>query len=156
MMAVNYFGMVHCTQAALPGMLRREAGTIVNVASIAGMMGYAGMGGYGASKFAIVGFSEALRDEVMGRGVRVALVYPGTAETAFFVSAERGKMPAASRLIPAITAGRVARSICDAAEDGRYRRIVPLAAAIYMRFKELAPRLAHSLMRYVSAVLEKR
>ncbi|HYM60399.1 MAG TPA: SDR family oxidoreductase [Thermoanaerobaculia bacterium] len=156
MMDVNYFGTVHCTQAALPGMLERKSGTIVNVASIAGIMGYAGMGGYGASKFAIIGFSEALRSEVMGRGIRVALVCPGTTETSFFATAERGKMPAASRLIPGLAPERVARSICDAAEDGRYRRIVPFAAAIYMRLKELAPRLAHALMRYASALLEKR
>src|SRR6266511_4060348 len=90
MMETNYFGTVWCTQAALPRMLARGAGTIVNVASIAGIMGYARMGGYCATKFAIVGFTEALRDEVLDRGVRVALVCPGTTETEFFVKAERG------------------------------------------------------------------
>src|SRR5207253_8398817 len=91
MMQTNYFGAVWCTQAVLPQMLARRAGTIVNVASIAGIMGYARMGGYCATKFALIGFSESLRDEVLGRGVRVALVCPGTTETEFFVIAERGK-----------------------------------------------------------------
>ena len=155
MMDTNYFGVVHCTQAALPGMLARRRGTIVNVSSIAGLMGYARMGGYCATKFAVTGFSEALRDEVLGTGVQVALVCPGTTDTEFFVQAERGKMPAASRLVPAVSPERVARAICDAAVDGRYRRILPLAAAFYMRMKELSPRFAHALMRRVSALLER-
>src|SRR5206468_1704321 len=99
MMQTNFFGAVWCTKAILPRMLERRAGTIVSVSSIAGIMGYARMGGYCATKFAMIGFSEALRDEVLGRGVRVALVCPGTVDTDFFVNAERGKMPGASRLI---------------------------------------------------------
>ncbi|HET7712069.1 MAG TPA: SDR family NAD(P)-dependent oxidoreductase, partial [Thermoanaerobaculia bacterium] len=99
MMQTNYFGAVHCIQAVLPQMLVRGKGTIVNVASIAGLMGYARMGGYCATKFAMVGLSEALRNEVMSRGVRVALVCPSTTATEFFIKAERGKMPGASRLV---------------------------------------------------------
>ena len=155
MMQTNYFGTVWCTQAVLPQMLARGHGTIVNVASIAGIMGYARMGGYCATKFAIIGFSEALRDEVIGRGVRVALVCPGTVDTEFFVKAERGKMPGASRLILAVKPERVARAIADAAEDGKYRRILPPFAALYMRLKETFPRLAHLLMRRVSVSMEK-
>jgi short-subunit dehydrogenase len=155
MMRTNYHGMVHCTQAVLPEMLRRGRGTIVNVASIAGIMGYARMGGYCATKFAMIGFSEALRDEVLGRGVRVALVCPGTTETEFFVKAERGKMPGASRLILAVKPEKVARAIADAAESGTYRTILPLFAHVYMRLKELAPRTAHFFMRRVSGLMEK-
>jgi short-subunit dehydrogenase len=155
MMQTNYFGAVWCTQAVLPQMLARRSGTIVNVASIAGIMGYARMGGYCATKFAMTGFTEALRDEVLGRGVRVAMVCPGTVETQFFQKAERGKMPGASRLILAIKPERVARAIARAAEDGKYRRILPVGAALFMRLKEALPRFAHLLMRRVSSVVEK-
>jgi uncharacterized protein len=155
MMNTNYFGAVHCTQAVLPRMLARGSGTIVNVSSIIGLMGVAGMTGYAATKFALVGFSEGLRDEVLGRGVKVALVFPGTTETEFFVRAEKGKMPGASRLMPAVKPERVARAVCDAAEDGRYRRILPVLAAVYMRMKEVFPRFAHALFRRVSALLER-
>jgi short-subunit dehydrogenase len=156
MMETNYFGAVWCTQAALPGMLERRRGTIVNVASIAGIMGYGRMGGYCATKFAMIGYSEALRDEVLGRGVRVALVCPGTTETEFFVKAERGKMPGASRLILAVKPERVARAIADAAEDGRYRRVIPLGAAAFIKLKEIFPGVAHFLMRRVSTMMEPR
>ena len=156
MMQTNYFGTVWCTQAVLPGMLARGRGTIVNVASIAGIMGYARMGGYCATKFAVIGFSEALRDEVIGRGVRVAVVCPGTTDTDFFVKAERGKMPGASRLILAVKPEHVARVIADAAEGGRFRRIVPWTAAVYMKFKEMFPGAAHAVFRRASSMLEKK
>jgi uncharacterized protein len=154
MMQTNYFGTVWCTQAVLPQMLARGGGSIVNVASICGIMGFARMSGYCATKFALTGFTEALRDEVVGRGIHVALVSPGTTRTDFFVTAEHGKMPKASRLMLAMNPDRVARAICAAAVDGKYRRILPLPAALYIRMKEVLPRFAHLLMRRVSALLE--
>ena len=156
MMDTNYFGTVNCTKAVLPAMLQQGSGTIVNVSSITGIMGFARMGGYCATKFAVIGFTESLRSEVMSRGVRVAMVCPGTTETEFFVKAERDMMPAASKLMPGVSPERVARAICNAAEDGRYRRILPLLAAVYMRLKEHFPRFAHLLMRRTSSLLERR
>lgn len=156
MMDTNYFGTVNVTKAVLPSMLGRRRGTIVNVTSICGIMGFARMGGYCASKFAVIGFTEALRNEVIDRGVRVALVCPGTTESEFFVTADRSKMPGAEKLMPTLAPEKVARAVCNAAEDGRYRRILPLLAAVFMRLKELTPRLAHVLMRRTSALLERR
>lgn len=156
MMDTNYFGTVNCTKAVLPSMLQRGSGTIVNVSSITGIMGFARMSGYCATKFAVIGFTEGLRNEVMSRGVRVAMVCPGTTETEFFMKAERDMMPGASRLMPGVSPERVARAICNAAEDGRYRRILPLLAAVYMRLKEIFPRFAHLLMRRTSSLLERR
>lgn len=154
MMRTNFFGAVHCTQAVLAQMLERGSGSIVNVSSIAGLMGFFRMSGYCATKFALTGWTEALRDEVAPSGVRVSLVCPGTTETEFFVTAERGKMPKASRLMLSMSPDRVALAICQSAEDGRYRRILPTLAALFMRLKELAPRTAHFLMRRISSLLE--
>lgn len=156
MMDTNFFGAVHCTQAVLPQMLERGRGSIVNVGSITGIMGFARMGGYCASKFALGGWTEALRDEVIANGVSVALVCPATTDTEFFLKAERGKMPAASRLMLAVPPERVARAICASIADGRFRRILPLFAMLFMRFKEFAPRLAHAVFRATSRLLERR
>ena len=156
MMDTNFFGAVHCTQAVLPQMLGRGRGSIVNVGSITGIMGFARMGGYCASKFALGGWTEALRDEVIGSGVSVALVCPATTDTEFFLKAERGKMPAASRLMLAVPPERVARAICASIADGRFRRILPVFATLFMRFKEFAPRLAHAVFRTASRLLERR
>jgi hypothetical protein len=154
MMQTNYFGAVYCTHAVLPQMLERRGGAIVIVSSITGIMGFASMGGYCASKFALNGFAEALRSEVLGRGVTVSMICPATTDTDFFQTAERDKMPGASRMMLAMKPEKVARAICEAAADGRYRRILPLFAHVFMRLKEIFPRAAHVLMRRVSALME--
>jgi len=156
MMNTNYFGAVHCIQAVLPQMLARGEGTIVVLASITGLMGFARMGGYCATKFALIGMTEALRDEVLAKGVRVAMVCPGTTETEFFEKAQRDMMPGASRLLIAVSPERVARAVCNAAEDGRYRRILPLLATTLIRLKEFLPSFTHLLMRRTSAMLERK
>lgn len=156
MMDTNYFGALNCTQAVLPQMLERRSGSIVNIASIVGLMGYARMGGYAATKFALVGFTESLRAEVASRGVQVSMVCPATTRTEFFRTAEHGKMPGASRLILAVSAERVARSVIHALERGSYRVIVPWTAAAFIRMKEIFPRTAHFLMGTASALIERK
>ncbi len=155
MMATNYLGALWCTQAVLPSMLARGEGAIVNVGSIAGLMGYARMGAYCASKFAVTGMTEALRAEVADRGVAVSLVAPATTETDFFVTAEKGKMPGASRMILAIPPERVAKAIVRAIETGRQRTVLPFPAAFFLRFKEVLPAPAQFLMSRVSRRLER-
>jgi NADP-dependent 3-hydroxy acid dehydrogenase YdfG len=85
LVATNFKGVVHMTQAALPWMLERRRGVIVNVASVAGFRPSPYSAVYGATKHAVVGFSHALRGEVSGTGIKVCVVYPGVvAETEFF------------------------------------------------------------------------
>jgi 3-hydroxybutyrate dehydrogenase len=74
--AVNFHGARRLMEALLPGMEAREYGRIVNVASSAGLRGYAYVSAYCASKFALVGYSLALADELEGTGVGVNLVCP--------------------------------------------------------------------------------
>lgn len=80
-METNFFGLVHLTQQVLPHMRAQGSGFIFNVASIAGLRGFAGMGIYNASKFAVVGLSEALAQEVKQFGIQVGIVEPGPYRT---------------------------------------------------------------------------
>ena len=80
---VNVFAVARLIRAALPGMISRGGGTIVNVSSILGRIGTPFNGAYVASKFALEGMSESLRTELWPLGVRVALVEPGLFRTAF-------------------------------------------------------------------------
>ena len=75
-MDINYFGTVYCTKLALNSILERK-GTIVGVSSIAGYRGLPGRSGYSASKFALNGWLEAVRTELMDDGVNVMWVCPG-------------------------------------------------------------------------------
>ncbi len=75
-MEINFFGAVYCTKYALPSIIERK-GTIVGVSSIAGYRGLPGRNGYSASKFALQGWLESIRTELMEDGVHVMWVCPG-------------------------------------------------------------------------------
>ncbi|MDP5275359.1 SDR family NAD(P)-dependent oxidoreductase [Chengkuizengella axinellae] len=78
---VNTVGPFLVTRRVIAGMLQRNQGSIINVTSEAGNVGYAGWGAYGISKFAIEGLTETWADEVDGTGVRVNMVDPGEMDT---------------------------------------------------------------------------
>lgn len=78
---VNYLGTVHVCKAVLPAMIAHGRGHIVNTSSLGGLMGLFGYTGYCGSKYAVVGFSEALRREVAGQKVRVSVLCPPNTKT---------------------------------------------------------------------------
>lgn len=78
---INFWGVVHGTKAFLPHMVERNTGSIVNVSSIFGIIAVPTQGLYNATKFAVRGMTEALRHELEGTGVHVAVVHPGGIDT---------------------------------------------------------------------------
>ncbi|MCW2855862.1 MAG: short-chain dehydrogenase [Marmoricola sp.] len=79
---INLFGVLHGMRLALPGMLERGRGHIVNVASLAGKFPVKGLATYNASKFAVVGLTAATRLEYADRGVSITAVLPSAVDTA--------------------------------------------------------------------------
>ncbi len=90
----NYFGAIRMIQAVLPGMRERRGGAIVNVSSLGGVVAVAGHGHYCAVKHALEAASEALAQEVLAFGIRVAIVEPGVVVTPIFKKARRFSNPA--------------------------------------------------------------
>ncbi|MCZ8519229.1 MULTISPECIES: SDR family NAD(P)-dependent oxidoreductase [Paenibacillus] len=90
MMDVNYMGTVRCTKAVLPAMLGQGSGHIVNIASMAGKIGSAKSSGYSATKHAVLGLTNSLRQELVGTGVYLTAVNPGPIDTPFFDRADPG------------------------------------------------------------------
>jgi short-subunit dehydrogenase len=88
LVATNLMGVIATTQAALPAMLARRRGVIINVASVVGFRASPYSAVYSATKHAVVGLSHALRGELSGTGVKVCVVYPGVTATEFFDSTE--------------------------------------------------------------------
>ncbi len=83
----NLMGTYYVTRAALPTMLKQDSGTIINIASTAGERGFATGSAYCASKFAVMGLTEALMQEVRKSNIRVTALTPSTVNTPLAVSA---------------------------------------------------------------------
>lgn len=96
MMNTNMRSTFLFTRHTVPSMLERGAGTIINVSSMAGVMGFAGEAAYCASKFAQVGFTQALDRELRPRGIKVGVVCPGGVKTEFAIGSGRTEEGVAS------------------------------------------------------------
>src|SRR5690242_17745853 len=81
MLEVNGLGLLYCTHAAIPLIRDEGGGDIVNIASIAGRRAALGVGVYNFTKFGVVGFTEALRQEALHSDIRVSVVEPGFVDT---------------------------------------------------------------------------
>ena len=109
---VNIVALTTLTDRLLPGMIARKRGAILNVSSSAGFLPLAGFAVYAASKAYVTNFSEALRAEVRGKGIRVCALCPGPVHTEFMQVAQRpGKRPyMAGPELAHISAAAVARA----------------------------------------------
>ncbi len=81
MMDVNYFGTINVLKILVPEMQKRRSGSIVNISSVAGFIGVYGYTAYGASKYAVAGFTDALRSELKPYNIKVAIVFPPDTDT---------------------------------------------------------------------------
>jgi 3-dehydrosphinganine reductase len=133
MMDVNYFGTVNVTQTMLPAMLARRRGHIVNLASLAAVIGVFGYTAYGASKFAVRGYSDALRAELKPHGLRVSIAYPPDTDTPQLAYENRFKPPETKALGSSggtMQPEAVARSILRGVERRRYLLLPGLEAKV--------------------------
>jgi NAD(P)-dependent dehydrogenase (short-subunit alcohol dehydrogenase family) len=110
---VNVDGVFFCSQAVLPGMLERKKGNIVNIASWNGKLGAPNFGAYSATKFAVIGLTQALAREVASQAIRVNAVCPGiVAGTPMRAAVERqGQafgLPPSSERAKVVPLGRLA------------------------------------------------
>lgn len=121
MMEVNYFGTVYMTKEVLPSMIKNASGYIVNISSAAGFIGTFGYTAYGASKFAVTGFSAALRAEMKSHGIGVSVVFPVDTKTNQLDYENRIKpveTMALDTLSKVMSADEVAREVIKGIERG--------------------------------------
>lgn len=133
---VNLHGVITGTKLVVPGMLQRRHGHIINIASMGGRVGAAGGATYSASKFGVVGFSEAMRYELRRAGVQVSCVLPTvvTTELSTGVGRLRGLKP--------VTTEDVAATIVGVAASPRPETWVPRRSkALYLALSMLPYRL---------------
>lgn len=81
MMQVDYMGTVNSIRAFLPYFIKQRRGSIANISSVLGYMGVFGYAAYGAAKFAVVGLSECLRQDLLPYNIRISVIYPPDTDT---------------------------------------------------------------------------
>jgi short-subunit dehydrogenase len=142
-MELNFEAPVRLTEALLPILRRSAPSSIVNVASVAGRVARSTAGSYGASKAALIGWTDSLHLEERSNGVHVGLVLPGFVSTEGFPQeALRGNL--ATRWIVS-KPEKVADAIVDAGPGGRAERIVPRGYALFPALRILTPALVRRL-----------
>lgn len=150
-MRVNLYGTRNTIAAVVPVMKQRGSGHIVNVASVAGIIGVFGFTGYCASKFAVIGLSEALRGELRPHGIGVSVLCPPDTDTPMLLGENRNKPEETLKISEGgglLAAETVARATIEGICKNRFM-IVPGAGA---RFAWLAKRLVPGL---VFAVMDR-
>ncbi len=127
MIDINYFGTVHMCRAVIPQLVQRGGGHVLNVSSMAGVIGIYGYTAYAASKFAVCGFTEALRGEMWPHKIRVSVCTPPDTETpqlAFENQYKPAETKAIAGNVKTMSAEAVASSILGGMAAGKYE-IVP-------------------------------
>lgn len=117
MMDVNFMGIFHCVRAALPVMRQQQHGHFVFLSSVAGKLGAPLLSGYCATKWAVRGFSHALRMELYGTGIDITTVYPAWVDTPM-VRQEGLQQLADVQVL--LTAEQVASEILRAVREGKH------------------------------------
>lgn len=149
MMNAPYFAAFFITRACLPAMLARRSGWIVNVNSPAARIVWPGATGYVAARWALYGFTEALRADLAGTGLGVTSVVCGEIATPYFTHnpgvLERAPW-IARRLMPALNADEVAAALARGVERGEREVVRPFLLRVFLAANSLAPHLIRALV----------
>ena len=154
---VNFWGVVHGCKAFLPYLRRESEAHIANLCSSFGLLGFAGKTGYSATKFAVRGFSESLRAELLGGPVGLTVVYPGAVDTAIVhtgraVNAAQREAEARFITSRAIPSSRVANRIVR----GIQRKSARVLVGFDYHLVDWMTRLSPELSQAVTARLSQR
>lgn len=142
MMDINYFGAVHTCRAVLPSMVARRRGHVLNVASLAGVIGIYGYTPYAASKFALAGFSQALRAEMWPHGVGVSVCLPPDTDTpqlAFENQYKPAETKAIAGNVKTLSADQVARAMAHGIEKGQFEIYPDLGSRVSALAQGIVP-----------------
>jgi short-subunit dehydrogenase len=141
-MEVNFFGLTETTRAFLPLLRQGRTPAIVNISSIAGLRGIPARSEYSASKFAIEGFSEALRAELAKWDIDVIVICPGLTRTNFSENMIERKALMQVDHMRGMTAEAVADATLTALERGQVRKVLTLQGRLLAFVSRFFPRLA--------------
>lgn len=148
MMAVPYFAAFFVTRAFLPGMLRRDTGHVLNVSSVGSRFVWPGATGYLAARWAVRGFTEALRADLADTGIGVTLFEAGVVESSYWEHnpGSRERVPGMGKLVPTLAPEDAAEAIVRGIERGKKRVVVPFTMKLTYWLHSLMPGVVQGLM----------
>jgi short-subunit dehydrogenase len=146
-MEVNFFGLAETTRVCLPLLRRGRTPAVVNISSIAGKRGIPARSEYSASKFAVQGFSEALRAELAKDGIDVLVVSPGLTRTNFSQNMLEQKALLRMDHLRGMSAEAVAAATLRSLERGRNEVSLTLGGRLIVLVSRFFPRLADRIAR---------
>jgi 3-dehydrosphinganine reductase len=158
LMEVNYYGTVHVLKTIIPGMIEKGIGTVVNISSQAGFVSVFGYAGYGASKYAVRGLTDALRAEMKPHGINVHIVFPPDTDTpqlAFEEPLKPTETKAIAGNAKVVSAEQVASETLKGLERGRYVIIPGLEGKIFYRLVNIAGNLTYPIMDWIVRKAQK-
>ena len=148
MMAAPYFAAFFVTRAFLPEMLKRGSGHFVSVGSPASLLPWPGAAAYTAARWALHGFTEALRADLYGTGLRVTMVIAGKVDSPYWEhnpgSEERA--PKIARLIPTLKVEQAADAIVRAVESNKRQTVIPFMVGLFAAMHRFFPRPVEALV----------
>ena len=146
---INFWGVVHGTRAFLPILLEQNAGAIVNISSVFGLVGWPTQSAYCASKHAVRGYTESLRHELRGTGVRAVVVHPGGIATHIVDNArfhvddlgntDHDAMRRDFNNVARTSPDKAAETICRGVERGKSRILIGPDAVLLSVLARAAP-----------------
>ena len=138
---VNYFGLCELVRSAIPILKTGEQPCIVNISSVLGRRAIPGRSMYSASKFAVAGFSEALRAELIRFGIDVTVINPGLTKTNFSQNMVERKAKHSLDHMRGMTSETVAVKTLNAVEKGKYEITLTAGGKFLVILNRIAPRL---------------
>lgn len=165
--AINFDGVVHGTRAFLPILQRQDSGTIVNTSSVFGLVGMPYQSAYCAAKFAVRGFTDSLRQELRGSGVRAAAVHPGGVKTNIVrngrmrqdpmgVDRPADELAREFEAIASTTPERAAKIIHKGVDAGKARIMVGPDAYVFDALARIAPTRYYDVIALFERGLDRR
>jgi NAD(P)-dependent dehydrogenase (short-subunit alcohol dehydrogenase family) len=164
---INFDGVVNGTRAFLPILVEQDLGVIVNTSSVFGLVGMPYQSAYCASKFAVRGFTDSLRQELRGTGVRAVTVHPGGIKTSIARSARVRKDPTGAGRTPdqmatefeallRTTPAQAAAIICRGIDQGKARILVGPDAYVFDTLARVTPTHYYDIMVRLEQRLRRR
>ncbi len=150
MMEVDYFGTIIVTKEILPIMKEQGEGHIMNMSSVVGRKAFPHFGGYSSAMHAISAFTDSLRQELFGSGIKVSIIHPALTRTPLLDHVRPEDMPPPFRRMTPITVDSVAKAVLNGVYYNQARIVLPFQPKVLILADAISPYLGDLIVRLLA------